>query len=391
MSIDFLEGRQMIYFDNSATTIPYAEVLRTYQEVASKIWGNPSSLHNLGSKATRILEASRKQIAELLGVKSSEILFTSGGTESDNWVIKGVAFEKERYGKHIIVSDIEHPAVKESAKWLSQHGFEVSYAPVTADGFVDIDQLATLLRPDTILVSIMAVNNEIGSIQPIKAISDLLANKPAITFHVDAVQAIGKIPTKDYLTERVDFASFSGHKFHSVRGVGFIYRKEGKKLQPLLTGGGQEGDMRSTTENVAGIAAIAKALRLVMSKENESLPRIAKMKEVIYDELAHHEDIVIFSGKSEAFAPNILTFGIKGVRGEVIVHAFEEHDIYISTTSACSSKAGKPAGTLIAMGVPTKVAQSAVRLSLDDDNDMSQVEQFLTIFKQVYEKTKKVR
>lgn len=381
----------MIYFDNSATTIPYAEVLRTYQEVASKIWGNPSSLHNLGSKATRILEASRKQIAELLGVKSSEILFTSGGTESDNWVIKGVAFEKERYGKHIIVSDIEHPAVKESAKWLNQHGFEVSYAPVTADGFVDIDQLATLLRPDTILVSIMAVNNEIGSIQPIKAISDLLANKPAITFHVDAVQAIGKIPTKDYLTERVDFASFSGHKFHSVRGVGFIYRKEGKKLQPLLTGGGQEGDMRSTTENVAGIAATAKALRLVMSKENEALPRIAKMKEVIYDELAHHEDIVIFSGKSEAFAPNILTFGIKGVRGEVIVHAFEEHDIYISTTSACSSKAGKPAGTLIAMGVPTKLAQSAVRLSLDDDNDMSQVEQFLTIFKQVYEKTKKVR
>lgn len=391
MSIDFLEGRQMIYFDNSATTIPYAEVLRTYQEVASKILGNPSSLHNFGSKATRILEASRKQIAELLGVKSSEILFTSGGTESDNWVIKGVAFEKERYGKHIIVSDIEHPAVKESAKWLSQHGFEVSFAPVTADGFVDIDQLATLFRPDTILVSIMAVNNEIGSIQPIKAISDLLANKPAITFHVDAVQAIGKIPTKDYLTERVDFASFSGHKFHSVRGVGFIYRKEGKKLQPLLTGGGQEGDMRSTTENVAGIAATAKALRLVMSKENEALPRIAKMKEVIYDELAHHEDIVIFSGKSEAFAPNILTFGIKGVRGEVIVHAFEEHDIYISTTSACSSKAGKPAGTLIAMGVPTKLAQSAVRLSLDDDNDMSQVEQFLTIFKQVYEKTKKVR
>lgn len=381
----------MIYFDNSATTIPYAEVLRTYQEVASKIWGNPSSLHNLGSKSTRILEASRKQIAELLGVKSSEILFTSGGTESDNWVIKGVAFEKERYGKHIIVSDIEHPAVKESAKWLSQHGFEVSYAPITADGFVDIDQLAILLRPDTILVSIMAVNNEIGSIQPIKAISDLLANKPAITFHVDAVQAIGKIPTKDYLTERVDFASFSGHKFHSVRGVGFIYRKEGKKLQPLLTGGGQEGDMRSTTENVAGIAATAKALRLVMSKENEALPRIAKMKEVIYNELAHHEDIVIFSGKSEAFAPNILTFGIKGVRGEVIVHAFEEHDIYISTTSACSSKAGKPAGTLIAMGVPTKLAQSAVRLSLDDDNDMSQVEQFLTIFKQVYEKTKKVR
>lgn len=381
----------MIYFDNSATTIPYAESLRTYQEVASKIFGNPSSLHNLGTKASRILEASRKQIADLLGVKSNEILFTSGGTESDNWVIKGVAFEKERYGKHIIVSDIEHPAVKESAKWLSQHGFEVSYAPVTSQGFVDLDQLAALLRPDTILVSVMAVNNEIGAIQPIQAISELLADKPTIAFHVDAVQAIGKIPTQSYLTDRVDFASFSAHKFHGVRGVGFIYRKEGKKLQPLLTGGGQEGDTRSTTENVAGIAATAKALRLVMDKEETALPKIALMRNLIHDELAKFEDISIFSGMSDDFAPNILTFGIKGVRGEVVVHAFEEHEIYISTTSACSSKAGKPAGTLIAMGVPTKQAQTAVRISLDDDNDMSQVEQFLTIFKQVYNKTQKVR
>ena len=176
-----------------------------------------------------------------------------------------------------------------------------------------------------------------------------------------------------------------------MRGVGFIYKKEGKKLNPLLAGGGQEGDLRSTTENVAGIAATAKALRLVTDKEAYALPKIATMKEIIYDELAKHKDILIFSGKDDTFAPNILTFGIKGVRGEVVVHAFEEHEIYISTTSACSSKAGKPAGTLIAMGVPTKLAQSAVRISLDDDNDMGQIEQFLTIFKQVYEKTQKVR
>lgn len=224
----FVKEEKMIYFDNSATTIPYPEVLRTYQEVASKIFGNPSSLHNLGTKASRILEASRKQIADLLGVKSTEIIFTSGGTESDNWVLKGAAFEKERYGKHIIVSDIEHPAVKESAKWLSEHGFDVSYAPVNDQGFVDVKALAALLRPDTTLVSIMAVNNEIGSIQPIKEISELLADKQGISFHVDAVQAIGKIPSADYLTDRVDFASFSGHKFHSVRGVGFIYKKKEK-------------------------------------------------------------------------------------------------------------------------------------------------------------------
>lgn len=381
----------MIYFDNAATTLPHPEVLRTYQEVATKIFGNPSSLHNLGTKATRILDASRKQIADLLGVTSDEIFFTSGGTEADNWAIKGIAFEKERYGKHIIVSDIEHPAVKESAKWLSQHGFEVDYAPVDARGFVDAEKLAALIKDDTTLISIMAVNNEIGSIQPIPAISELLADKPTISFHVDAVQAIGKVPKERYLTERVDFASFSGHKFHGVRGVGFLYKREGKKLNPLLTGGGQEKDLRSTTENVAGIAATAKALRIVLDKEEVSLNKIAKMKTIIYDELASHDDIKIFSENGDDFAPNIITFGIRGVRGEVVVHAFEEHEIYISTTSACSSKAGKPAGTLISMGVPTKLAQFAVRISLDDDNDMGQVEQFLTIFKQVYDKTKKVR
>ncbi|HEL2422265.1 TPA: cysteine desulfurase [Streptococcus suis] len=380
----------MIYFDNAATTQVYPEVLKTYTEVATKIWGNPSSLHSLGSQATRILEASRKQIAELLGQDSKEIFFTSGGTEGDNWVIKGVAFEKAHLGKHIIVSAIEHPAVKESALWLKTQGFEVDLAPVNAQGFVDVSALESLIRPDTTLVSIMAVNNEIGAIQPIQEISQLLADKPTISFHVDAVQAIGKVPTEQYLTDRVDFASFSGHKFHSVRGVGFVYVKSGKKIAPLLTGGGQERDKRSTTENVAGIAATAKALRLTLDKAVDSQKRLAAMKQILVDELGKYADVTVFSGM-ENFVPSILTFGIKNIRGEVIVHAFEDHQIYISTTSACSSKAGKPAGTLIAMGVPQKLAQTAVRVSLDDDNDMGQIEQFLTIFKQIYHNTQKVR
>ncbi|MDW8705328.1 cysteine desulfurase family protein [Streptococcus suis] len=380
----------MIYFDNAATTQVYPEVLKTYTEVATKIWGNPSSLHSLGSQATRILEASRKQIAELLGKDSKEIFFTSGGTEGDNWVIKGVAFEKAHLGKHIIVSAIEHPAVKESALWLKTQGFEVDLAPVNAQGFVDVSALESLIRPDTTLVSIMAVNNEIGAIQPIQEISQLLADKPTISFHVDAVQAIGKVPTERYLTDRVDFASFSGHKFHSVRGVGFVYVKAGKKIAPLLTGGGQESDKRSTTENVAGIAATAKALRLTLDKAVDSQKRLAAMKQILVDELGKYDDVTVFSGL-EDFVPSIVTFGIKNIRGEVIVHAFEDHQIYISTTSACSSKAGKPAGTLIAMGVPQKLAQTAVRISLDDDNDMGQIEQFLTIFKQIYHNTQKVR
>ncbi|HEL2734995.1 TPA: cysteine desulfurase [Streptococcus suis] len=380
----------MIYFDNAATTQVYPEVLKTYTEVATKIWGNPSSLHSLGSQATRILEASRKQIAELIGKDSKEIFFTSGGTEGDNWVIKGVAFEKAHLGKHIIVSAIEHPAVKESALWLKTQGFEVDLAPVNAQGFVDVSALESFIRPDTTLVSIMAVNNEIGAIQPIQEISQLLADKPTISFHVDAVQTIGKVPTERYLTDRVDFASFSGHKFHSVRGVGFVYIKAGKKIAPLLTGGGQESDKRSTTENVAGIAATAKALRLTLAKTADSQKRLAAMKQILVDELGKYDDVTVFSGL-EDFVPSIVTFGIKNIRGEVIVHAFEDHQIYISTTSACSSKAGKPAGTLIAMGVPQKLAQTAVRISLDDDNDMGQIEQFLTIFKQIYQNTQKVR
>ena len=380
----------MIYFDNSATTKPYPEALATYTEVATRIWGNPSSLHNLGSQATRILEASRKQIAELIAKKAEEIYFTSGGTEGDNWILKGVAFEKAPYGKHIIVSDIEHPAIKESAAWLMTQGFEVDYAPVDARGFVKVDALASLLRPDTTLVSIMAVNNEIGSIQPIHEIAALLEDRPTISFHVDAVQALAKVATEVYLPERVDFATFSSHKFHGLRGVGFVYIKEGKKITPLLTGGGQEKEMRSTTENVAGIAATAKALRLAMENQEAFASKTQQMKEVIRKELANYPDVTVFSGEDH-FAPHILTFGIKGVRGEVVVHAFEEFDIYISTTSACSSKAGKPAGTLIAMGVDKSIAQTAVRLSLDTENDMSQVEQFLTKFKLIYEQTRKVR
>ncbi|AXQ78879.1 cysteine desulfurase [Streptococcus chenjunshii] len=381
----------MIYFDNAATTIPYPEVLRTYQEAAATIYGNPSSLHYLGSQAKRVLDASRQQIADLLRVGVDDIFFTSGGTESDNWALKGTAFEKERYGRHIIVSAIEHPAVKESAEWLGKHGFTVSYAPVDKKGLVDLETLSGLIRPETILVSVMAVNNEMGSIQPIQAISELLADKPTITFHVDAVQAAGKLPVSDYLTDRVDLASFSSHKFHGVRGLGILYKKSGKRLNPLLNGGGQESNLRSTTENVAAIAATAKALRLVSDKQTAAVTRLQEMRDLIYETLSSFEDVLIFSGKDRQSAPNILTFGIKDVRGEVLVHAFEKHDIFLSTTSACSSKAGKPAGTLLAMGIPVKSAQTAVRVSLDDENDMSDVEQFLTVFRQIYADTAKIR
>lgn len=379
----------MIYLDNAATTAIYPEVLKTYTDAAMKIMGNPSSLHDLGTTASRMLMASRKQIAELLGKKTSEIYFTSGGTEGDNWVIKGLAFEKQSYGKHIIISDIEHPAVKNSALWLKTQGFVIDFAPVDSNGFVKLDALSELIRPDTILVSVMAVNNEIGAIQPLKKIAKLLADQPKISFHVDAVQAIGKLELSNMLPDRVDFATFSAHKFHGPRGVGFVYIKAGKKLQPLLSGGGQEHNQRSTTENVAGIAATAKSLRLFLAEMQHKQTKIAAMKEVLMTALETYPDVVIFSQK-ENFVPNIVTFGIRGVRGEVLVHGFEAHNIYISTTSACSSKSGVASSTLGAMNVSSRVATSAVRISLDVSNNMAEIEQFLTIFKQLHEKFQKI-
>lgn len=380
----------MIYFDNAATTKPYPQVLKTYTDVATRIWGNPSSLHSLGNTADKLLELSRKQIAELINVNTDEIYFTSGGTESDNWLLKGTALEKEKFGKHIIVSAIEHPAIKESAHWLEKRGFNVDYAPVDKKGFVNVDKLAALIDDDTTVVSIMAVNNEVGSIQPLKEIAELLSDKPNITFHVDAVQAIGKVPVEKYLLDRVDMASFSSHKFHGVRGVGLAYIKEGKKIEPLLSGGGQENNLRSTTENIAGIAATARALRLTLEDMSAKNQHLARMKEVIVNQLTTYDGVEIFSG-TENFVPNIITFGIKGVRGEVLVHAFEEREIFISTTSACSSKAGSAASTLIAMNVRPEVATSAVRISLDEENSMAEVEQFLTVLNHLYDKFQKIR
>ncbi|HEY0221955.1 cysteine desulfurase family protein [Lactovum miscens] len=372
----------MIYFDNAATTAMTTEVLKSYNDVVTRVIGNPSSLHNLGTVAGRLLNASRRQISDLLNVSPDEIFFTSGGSESDNWIIKGTAFEKQAFGKHLIISSVEHPAIKNSAEWLRDQGFKVDYAPVDKNGFVLVDELEKLICEDTILVSVMAVNNEVGAIQPLKEIATLLGNFPKISFHVDAVQAIGKIATKDFLLPRVDFASFSAHKFHGPRGVGFNYIKSGKRLTPLIHGGGQESGKRSTTENLPGIVATAKALRISLEGFEEKHAHVAEMKKVIYNELKEHNNVLVFSGVDN-YAANILTWGIKGIRGEVTVHAFEDHEIYISTTSACASRKNSAAGTLMAMKVDPKLATSAVRISLDYTNTMTEVELFLTVFRQV--------
>ncbi|WP_251865825.1 cysteine desulfurase family protein [Enterococcus malodoratus] len=379
----------MIYFDNSATTAIYPSALDTYVKTSQRIMGNPSSLHDLGTQANRLLQQARKQIAELLSVQANEIYFTSGGTEGDNWVLKGTAIEKRDYGNHIIISSVEHPAVSRTAQQLSELGFEVSIAPVDSKGFVQVDKLAELIRPETILVSVMGVNNEMGAIQPIAAISEILEDYPTIHFHVDAVQAIGKVDQAKWLTPRVDFATFSAHKFHGPRGVGFIYWKAGRKLAPLLNGGGQENGQRATTENLSGIVAMSRALRLHLERKAERPNHTAIIRQYLKEALASYDKVMIFS-RDEDFAPHILTFGIKGIRGEVLVHALEEKQIFVSTTSACSSRKKVDSSTLHAMNVPHDVATTAIRVSLDEANTMAEAEQFMVIINHLYEKFSKI-
>lgn len=379
----------MIYFDNSATTKVDDSVLETFMQVSQKMNGNPSSLHRLGDIADGLLQQSRKQIASLLKVKDSEIYFTSSGTEGDNWAIKGTAIEKMRYGKHLITTSVEHPAVKESMAQLEQLGFKVTYLPVDETGVVSVSDLRSALRPDTVLVSVMAVNNEVGSIQPIEEIGELLKEYPSIHFHVDAVQAVGKIPLDLSSSSRIDLATFSGHKFHGLKGTGFLYIKHGKKIAPLLSGGGQEKGRRNGTENVAGIAAMSKALRLLFDQEEQKTAKQRQIRDYVMDELSKYPKVQIYSTKKGA--PHIICFALQGIRGEVSVHAFEKEDIFISTTSACSSRNKTTSSTLSAMGVPEKMATGAVRVSLTDTSTIEEAQQFLKSFDALYQNFKDIK
>ena len=366
----------MIYFDNAATTKIYDDALTSYVQVSQKFFGNPSSLHQLGVDAFQVLNKARAQVASLLSVQPEEIFFTSGGTESNNWAIKGTALEKSVFGKHIITTKIEHPSVIQTCKQLERFGFEVTYLEVDSKGSVSVEQLKESLRKDTILVSVMAVNNEVGAVQPIAEIAKVLEEYPSIHFHVDAVQAVERV-SQLLAIGRIDLLSLSAHKFHGPRGVGILYKKFGRKIQSLLTGGGQEKGERSTTENLPGIVATSKALRMALEEKSVT----GELRHLLWKELATKPEIRIFS--PEEGASHVLCFAIKGVRGEVLVHAFENHGIFISTTSACSSKKADSSSTLNAMDVPTEWATGAVRVSFSNDNTKEEVEQFIDVLHQL--------
>lgn len=382
-----MEGETMIYFDNSATTKPYPEVIESFIKVSTDYFGNPSSLHGLGVQAEKLLSAARKQMAELLKVKSSEIYFTSGGTESNNLAIKGVAQAYANRGKHIITTAIEHPSVGDACHSLEEQGFELTYLPVDEQGRISLSELELALREDTILVSIMHVNNEVGSIQPIAEIGSLLKRYPKALFHVDHVQGAGKVdlPIRE---NNIDLCSISGHKVHGLKGTGILYIRDGVRIQSLFHGGNQETKIRSGTENVAGIVALSKAFRISMNNQQLYHDKMQQIRDYLYDGLMKMDGVLVNSPLNGAL--HILNFSVPGIKSEVLLHALEAEGIVVSTTSACSSKKRTSSKTVEAMFHDSVRSESVIRISTTYSNQLEEAEKVLAAIQKIVANLEKI-
>lgn len=368
-----------VYFDNSATTRCYDSVKDIVVKAMTEDFGNPSAMHLKGVEAEKYIKSSAESLARLLKVQEKEILFTSGGTESDNLALIGAAFANKRSGNHIITTSVEHPAVSQPALFLQEQGFEVTYLPVDSRGVVKMDALKAVLREDTILVSVMYVNNEVGAVMPVEEIAALVHEKsPKALFHVDAIQAFGKYriyPKK----MGIDLLSVSGHKIHGPKGVGFLYINEKAKIQPQILGGGQQGGMRSGTDNVPGIAGLGAAAVEIYKNLEENVENMYRLKEHIAQGLEKIGDIRINGMDLREGAPQILSISVMGVRSEVLLHSLEERGIYVSAGSACSSHKRKPSATLAAMGMSKDQIESTVRLSFCEENTIEEADYFLQV------------
>lgn len=368
-----------VYFDNSATTRCYDSVKDIVVKAMTEDFGNPSAMHLKGVEAEKYIKSSAESLARLLKVQEKEILFTSGGTESDNLALIGAAFANKRSGNHIITTSVEHPAVSQPALFLQEQGFEVTYLPVDSRSVVKMDALKAVLREDTILVSVMYVNNEVGAVMPVEEIAALVHEKsPRALFHVDAIQAFGKYriyPKK----MGIDLLSVSGHKIHGPKGVGFLYINEKAKIQPQILGGGQQGGMRSGTDNVPGIAGLGAAAVEIYKNLEENVENMYRLKEHIAQGLEKIGDIRINGMDLREGAPQILSISVMGVRSEVLLHSLEERGIYVSAGSACSSHKRKPSATLAAMGMSKDQIESTVRLSFCEENTIEEADYFLQV------------
>ncbi|MCQ2491982.1 MAG: cysteine desulfurase [Lachnospiraceae bacterium] len=367
------------YFDNGATTKVFPEVKDIMVEVMEVEYGNPSSMHMKGFYAEKYVKDATNIIAKSLKANPKEIVFTSGGTESNNMALIGSAMANKRRGEHIISSRIEHASVYNPLFYLEDQGFEVTYLPVDEHGVVSLDALKEALRDDTILVSIMYVNNEIGALQPIEEIGKIVkAKNPQIVFHVDAIQGYGKYQINPKKAG-IDLMSVSGHKIHGPKGIGFLYIKDKTKINPLILGGGQQKNMRSGTENVPGIAGLGKAAELIYKNHGEKMAYIKALKDSFIEQVLTIEDVKNNSG----VAPHIASISFKGVRSEVLLHALEERGIYVSSGSACSSNHPAISGTLQAIGLGKEYLDSTLRFSFSIYNTKEQVDYTIEALKEL--------
>ena len=382
-----VETMREIYLDNSATTRCFPEVAERMSRIYLEDYGNPSSMHHKGVESEKYVREARRTLAGILKAGERDIVFTSCGTEADNMAILGGAEAACRRGKHLITTQIEHPAVLEAMRHLEKQGYEVTYLPVDGLGLVDPEAVAAAVREDTILVSVMHTNNEIGAVQPVAEIGRRIKEKnPKTLFHVDAVQGFGKaqiLPKR----MKIDLLSASGHKIHAPKGIGLLYIAPGVRVLPLLYGGGQQGGLRSGTENVAGIAGMALAARMLYKDLEGDNARLAAMRDHLRSGLTEIENVTVNgpAGQENAApgtaAPHILSVTVPGVRAEVLLHALEDRGIYVSSGSACSSNHPHPSDTLQAIGASRDALDSTVRLSLSVMNTEEEMEEAVQAFR----------
>ena len=375
MNILFRKASDMmeVYLDNSATTRCFDEVAVLMTQIMCEDYGNPSSLHRKGVQAEQYIRNAKEVIARNLKVNEKEILFTSGGTESDNLALRGCAYANCRSGRHLITTQIEHPAILQTMKHLEEEGFRVTYLPVDSKGCIRLEDLERAITGETILVSIMHTNNEVGSMQQIAEEGALIKRiNPRILFHVDAVQGYGKF--KIYPKKlKIDLLSVSGHKIHGPKGVGFLYVDEKVKMKPIIFGGGQQGNARSGTENVPGVAGLAKAVELIYQNLDEEVEKLYCLKRAFVEGVSKIDDAMINGHLDEAGAPHVVSVSFKGVRSEVLLHALEDKGIYVSAGSACSAHKPQPSATLQAMGVDKELLGSTIRFSFSIFTTMEEI------------------
>lgn len=370
-----------VYLDHSATTRCCREAADLMVRIMTEDYGNPSSMHRKGMEAENYLREAASELAGILKVQEKEIYFTSGGTESNNWALVGTAMANRRRGNRILVSAVEHAAVSAPARWLADQGFDVVVLPVDRFGVVKMEVLEEALTPETILVSVMHVNNEIGSVEPVEEIGNLIRKKaPEAYFHVDAIQAFGKYRIYPRRM-RIDMLSASGHKIHGPKGIGLFYVNEKVKIHPLILGGGQQNGMRSGTDNVPGAAGMALAAKMAYEHLEEKTARMRAMRDRLADGLSRIEQVVFHGMPSGQGAPHILNASFLGIRSEVLLHALEDKGIYVSAGSACSSHKRAGSAVLTAIGCSREEMESAVRFSLGEETREEEIDYTLDVLK----------